>query len=272
MSTSISGFSRHPAVSVVQPLAGRTLVITRPQAQADSLCARIEADGGRALRFPLLAISPPPSTAELDAVLPRLEEFDLAFFVSPNAIDYALAYILPRRSWPAGLAVATVGKGSERVLRTHGFERVIAPARGFDSEAVLALEEFSAAAIAGRRVLIFRGDGGRNLLADTLRARGATVEFVCCYQRSCPALDPGLILQPCAQGELHGLLLTSTEGVGNLLTIIGAAAGLDALRKLTVFVSHPRIAAAAQAAGFEQLVLTEAGDDGLMQALRQHFG
>lgn len=252
-------------------LAGRVFAVTRPQAQADSLCARIEAEGGQALRFPLLAIDPPASTAELDDVLPRLETFDLAFFVSPNAIAHAMGYLLPRCTWPPGLAVATVGKGSERVLRSHGFATVIAPAEGFDSEAVLALDEFSAAAIAGRRVLIFRGDGGRNLLADTLRARGAEVEFVCCYRRSCPPLDPALLLQAHARQALDGLLLTSTEGVGNLLSIIGTA-GVEALRELAVFVSHPRIGAAARAAGFEHLVLTEAGDDGLMQALRQHFG
>ena len=158
------------------PLAGRTLVVMRPREQAGSLCERIRAAGGEALLFPVIAVGPALDAAPLESLIDRLDAFDLAFFVSPNAANYAMQFILPRRPWPATLKVSTVGKGSERVLRGYGFEHVIAPQDGFDSEAVIALPEFAAEAVAGRRVLIFRGDGGRELLADTLRERGASVE------------------------------------------------------------------------------------------------
>lgn len=252
-------------------LAGRTLVVMRPLEQAGSLCERIRALGGQAVLFPVIAVGPALDPAPLESVVPRLADFDLAFFVSPNAAHYAMRFILARRAWPAGLRVATVGKGSERVLRGYGFEHVIAPQDGFDSEAVIALPEFSAQAVAGRKVLIFRGDGGRELLADTLRERGASVEYVTCYRRFCPDNDPTLLLDPVARGEVDGLLLTSSEGVRNLRQMLGAE-GLAALRGVTVFASHPRIVAQAREAGFTAVVETPAGDDGLMQSLVNHFG
>lgn len=119
-------------------------------------------------------------------------------------------------------------------------------------------------------MLIFRGDGGRELLADTLRERGASVEYVTCYRRFCPDLDPALLLQPVARGEVDGLLLTSSEGVRNLAGCWAQKYGLAAL-PVTVFASHPRIVAQACEAGFADVLETPAGDDGLMQALN-HFG
>lgn len=253
------------------PLAGRTLAVTRPLEQADSLCRRIEAAGGQAIRFPVLAIGPAPDTAQLEAIVPRLDEFDLAFFVSPNAIHHALDFVLARRTWPAGLRGATVGKGSGQVLLQRGFAAPVVPEDGFDSESVLAMPEFAAAAVRGRKVVIFRGDGGRDLIRDTLRARGAEVEYVTCYRRFCPEPDPALLLQPAACGELDGLLLTSSEGVRNLVSILGAD-GMNALSAVPVFASHARIAAQARGAGFISVIETAAGDDGLLRALTGYFG
>jgi uroporphyrinogen-III synthase len=161
-----------------QPLRGRSIVVTRPAGQADSLCAALAALGAEPLRFPLLTISPVADPAPLEAVARRLAEFELAFFVSPNAVNFALDVMLPVAPWPAELRVATVGKGSEAALAARGFTRVIAPQSGFDSESVLALPAFQAPALTGRRVLILRGDGGRDLLGDTLSARGAIVEYI----------------------------------------------------------------------------------------------
>ena len=272
MLTPVSGMSEDSQLAPQRaPLAGRTLVVTRPLEQADSLCRRIEAAGGRAVCFPVLAIAPAPDPAQLEAIVPRLDEFDLAFFVSPNAIHHALAFVLARRAWPLGLRVATVGKGSERVLLQRGFVDPIVPQDGFDSESVLALPEFSATAVRGRKVLIFRGDGGRDLIRDTLRERGAQVEYVTCYRRYCPQLDPEVLLQPAARGELDGLLLTSSEGVRNLAVMLGDQ-GLQALRAVPVFATHARIASQARDAGFSTVVETPAGDDGLLQALTKHFG
>lgn len=253
------------------PLAGRSIVVTRPQDQAASLCRAIREAGGEAVLFPVIAIGPAPDDAGLRAIAQRLEDFDLAFFVSPNAVRHALDSLLPQRPWPARLRVATVGKGSERELARYGLTAVIAPQAGFDSEAVIALPEFAASAVAGRRVVIFRGDGGRDLLANTLRQRGAEVEFVTCYRRSRPEVDPAPLLSRALEKRLDALLLTSSEGVDNLATIVGAA-GMEVLKAVPVFTPHPRIAARARDVGFLAVVETGAGDDGMVQALVSHFG
>lgn len=253
------------------PLAGRSIVVTRPQEQAASLCRAIREAGGEVVLFPVIAIGPAPDDAGLRAIAPRLDDFDLAFFVSPNAVRHALDSLLSRRSWPAHLRVATVGKGSERELARYGFDEVIAPQTGFDSEAVIALPEFAASAVAGRRMVIFRGDGGRDLLADTLRQRGAEVEFVTCYRRFRPAVDPSPLLARATQMRLDALLLTSSEGVDNLVAMVGTA-GMQMLEAVPVFAPHPRIATRARDAGFCTVVDTGAGDDGMLRALVSHFG
>lgn len=258
-------------MSTDQPLAGRTIAITRPAAQAGSLAGAIEAAGGQALIFPVIEIAPVDDPAELAAACAGLDRFHLAFFVSPNAVEQALAYILPRRPWPAGLAVATVGKGSEAALARAGFAAVIAPSAGFDSEAVLALPEFQAAAVTGREVVIFRGDGGRDLLGDTLAARGARVRYVTCYRRRAPDADPAPLLAAARAGELDGLVLTSSEGVVNLAAMVGPD-GLAALAAVPAFVPHPRIAEAARRAGFTRVVLTGPGDAGVVATLEAELG
>jgi len=251
-------------------LSGRHIVVTRPAGQADSLCAAVAARGGIALRFPVLAIGAVEDATALEGVADRLDAFDLAFFVSPNAVRHALEPILARRAWPAHLRVATVGKGSERALAEFGFAHVIAPQSGFDSEAVLALDAFQPAAVAGRHVVIFRGDGGRDLLGETLRERGASVEYVTCYRRYCPDLDPAPLLDLAASGHLDAFTLTSSEGVPNLVAMVGEA-GWQVLKDIAVFAPHPRIAAHARAAGFLRVIETPPGDEGLIAALESHF-
>lgn len=251
-------------------LAGRHIVVTRPAAQAGSLCDAIAARGGIAVNFPVLAIGAVDDTSELESVCSRLGDFDLAFFVSPNAVRHALEYVLAHHAWPVHLRVATVGKGSERALAAFGFERVIAPDSGFDSEAVLALDAFQAHQIAGRKVLIFRGDGGRDLLGETLRERGAEVEYVTCYRRYCPVADPGALVQLATEGRLDAITLTSSEGVANFVAMVGEAAW-PILKSVAVFASHPRIAGYASKAGFLRVVETSPGDEGLIAALESYF-
>jgi len=250
-----------------QPLAGRSVVVTRPAGQADSLCAALAALGAEPLRFPLLTIAPVADPAPLQAVARRLADFSLAFFVSPNAVNLALDAMLPVAPWPASLAIATVGKGSEAALAARGFADVIAPQSGFDSESVLALPAFQAGAVAGKRVLILRGDGGRDLLGDTLAQRGATVEYLTCYHRGGPADDPAPLVARARAGRLDALTLTSSEGVAHL----AALPGVGDLRPVPVFVPHPRIAAAAREAGFPAVIATGPGDRGLIDGLVRHF-
>lgn len=249
-------------------LAGRHVVVTRPAGQAAHFATALAEAGAIPVLYPVLEIRDIEDTAPLLDAAIRLDSFDLAVFVSPNAIEKALALILPRRTWPAGLRVAALGKSSERELARHGIRDVISPQLRFDSEALLELPQLTD--VNGRRVIIFRGDGGRELLGETLAARGASVEYVSCYRRARPQLDPAPLLKLWEEGRLDAVTLTSSEGLRNFFEMVGRL-GQAWLKKTPAFVPHARIAEQALALGLAKVIPTGPGDDGLMTGLVQYF-
>ena len=251
-----------------RPLAGKSIVVTRPAHQSGELAALIRAAGGVALLFPVLEISDVEDLKPLLAIVARLDEFDLAVFISPNAVNKAMNLITAHRALPPTLRCAAVGRGSVKELARFGVSHVIAPSRRFDSEGLLELPELQE--VRDRRVVIFRGDGGRELLGDTLKARGAHVEYAECYRRAMPNLDAAPLLKAWARNELDAVTVTSSEGLRNLYEMIGTL-GRQWLRKTAVFVPHSRIAGVARELGLTHVTVTEAGDEGLMRALIAHF-
>lgn len=250
-------------------LAGRTIVVTRPLAQSASLAAAIRAEGGDALVFPLLEIAPTDDPGALAEAAARLADYALAIFISPNAVEHALPALLARGRWPAGLIPAAVGQGTVKALAAHGIAGCVAPDERFDSEALLALPALSAGQVAGRRIAIFRGDGGRELLADTLRARGAEVDCVSCYQRSGPADGIAQLLDAWRAGRLDALTVSSSEGLRYLVDLLDAE-GRSYLQNTPVFVPHARIADNARALGLSNIILTDAADAGMVAGLRAY--
>jgi len=251
------------------PLAGRTIVVTRPLAQAGALAGAIEEAAGRPLVFPLLEISPADDPRPLADAALRLGDYALAIFISPNAVDHALPVILADRPWPTALRPAAVGQGTVRALAAHGVANCIAPNERFDSEALLALPGLAASQVSGRRVAIFRGDGGRELLADTLRERGALVDCITSYRRSGPAAGCLPLMQAWRAGQLDALTVSSSEGLRYLVDLLDAE-GMGFLRQTPLFVPHARIADNARALGLSNIILTEAADAGIMAALRAY--
>jgi uroporphyrinogen-III synthase len=249
-------------------LAGRHVVVTRPAGQAAHFATALSEAGAIPVRFPVLEIRDIEDPAALLEAAIRLDSFDIAVFVSPNAIQRALAVILARRAWPASLRVVTIGKSSERELARHGIHDVISPPLRFDSEALLELPELID--VAGKRVIIFRGDGGRELLGDTLIARGASIEYLSCYRRGKPQTDPAPLLKLWEQGRLDAVTLTSSEGLRNFFDMVGRL-GQAWLRKTPAFVPHARIAEQARVLGLFNVIPTGPGDDGLMAGLVQYF-
>ena len=242
------------------PLVGLKIAVTRPRDQAAPLARRIEEAGGIPLLFPLLDIAPATDQAALREQISRLAQFDLAIFISPNAVHYGMAAIRAAGELPKNLKIATVGQGSAKALRELGLAGVIAPTERFDSEGLLALPELQD--VAGWRVLILRGDGGRELLGDTLRARGATVEYAACYRRSKPQQDIAALLKAAPDA----LTVTSSEALAYLWQMLDDAQR-ESLCGIPLFVPHQRIAELARRQGWRQVLLTDAGDDGLLSAL-----
>jgi uroporphyrinogen-III synthase len=248
----------------VRPLAEVGVLVTRPAAQAAGFVTRLRALGARPLSFPALVILPPSHPGALQAVLAGLERYDLAIFISPSAVEWGLDAV---GQWPGHVAIAAVGQGTAAALTSRGLVASASPADGADSEHLLALPFFSD--MTGRRVLIFRGEGGRELLADTLRTRGAAVNYAECYRRGLPTADPAPLLTALAGGELQAVSVFSGETLDNLLSLLGKAA--PALFPLPLFAPHARIAAHARELGFTNSVATAPGESGLIAGLVEYF-
>ena len=247
------------------PLAGRRILVTRPEAQSAGLAAEIAAHGGEAVCFPLIEISPADDWSAFDAAMARLDDLALVVFISPNAVDSSLPRLLDGRPWPRSLQAAAIGPGTVRRLADFGISGVIVPAARFDSEALLELAPLQAVAVGGKRVLILRGNGGRELLAETLRARGAVVDCVTCYRRS-PPRDAAPVVSLLRDAALDALTVSSSEGLRNLLELLDTDS-LDRLRALPLFVPHLRIAEEAERLGVPRVVLTGPADAGIVEGL-----
>jgi uroporphyrinogen-III synthase len=236
-------------------LAGKRILVTRPRELAGGLAALIAQAGGEPVLFPTIEIRDPQEPARAQALVARLPEFDLAVFVSPSAVRKAMP-LAAGGAWPR---VAAVGEGTRRELERHGLRGVISPPGQPDSEALLALAELSQ--VAGSRVLILRGAGGRELLAETLAARGAKVEVAECYRRVRPEAPP-------PEGRIDAACVSSGEALANLVAMLGR----ERLEHAPVFVPHPRVEAQARELGLRRPVLAAPGDAGMLAALVAYFG
>jgi uroporphyrinogen-III synthase len=258
------------------------VVITRPLQQAGSLARAVAALGRTAVMLPLLEISPLEDKTQLTDVLARLDRYALVAFVSPNAVDCAFAHI---DAWPDGVEIAVVGEGSRLALARHGVTEArvrihvpVDPAQSDSEGLVQALGAFGLDWLRGRRVLVVRGETGRELLPDALRGAGADVDTVAAYRRALPRMCPELALS--LRALLAGpndWIITSSEALRGLVDLVreldlaGEHAGyMQKLQAQRLVVPHARIAETARALGFTRLTLTGSGDDRLLAALQSY--
>lgn len=249
-----------------QAPAGRAVVITRPAGEAQRLAALIREAGGEPLLYPAIEILDAPDLTALDAVIAQLDDFDAAIFISPSAVDKAMTRICARRALPTQLRCAAIGPGGVRALARFGVADVIAPAADstrYDSESLLASPFLQH--VSGKRIVIFRGNGGREVLSETLSARGAVVQAVACYRRGKPTFDPAPLIAMWTRGAVAAVIVTSSEGLKYFCERLGAA-GVAFLRETPLIVPHPRIAAAACEQGMRRVVKCPSGDEALAAA------
>lgn len=249
------------------------VVITRPLAQANPLAQRVTAMGREAVVFPLLEILPLPDQGALRAALRHLSSYALVVFVSPNAIEAALAAI---DHWPRGMRVAVVGEGSRRALERYGIcadnTTIVQPRNPERQDSEGLLEALDLAALRGQRALIVRGENGRELLSDALRAAQLQVTQIAAYRRVAPVLDTmrGTQLQMLLDAGAEWIV-TSSEALRIALQLADQLAGASSVAKMQqqrIIVSHFRIAETARSLGFSNLVLTASGDGSLLGALQ----
>ncbi|MFC5459117.1 uroporphyrinogen-III synthase [Massilia niabensis] len=248
------------------------VVITRPRAQAEGLARAVAAIGGTPVILPLLEIAPLDDTSALQAVLAGLENYALVAFVSPNAVDAAFAHV---PAWPQAVPLAVLGEGSRAALGRHGLDdgnaTILGPLDPAHSDSEHLLAALDLAALAGKRVLIVRGDSGRELMAEGFRAAGAQVDVVPAYRRSVPPLSPQLAGQLRALlGAPNDWIITSSEALRGLFALLDELdpGCVSQMRGQHVIVPHARIAATAAQLGIARVTLTGSGDDRLLAALQ----
>lgn len=243
-----------------------TLIVTRPRPQCAAWLARLAALGVDAVALPLIEILPATDAGPARAAWAALAAVDLAVFVSPNAVEQFFAQSAGA-AWPTHTLAACVGPGSAHALAAHGVPGALivqpaAEAASLDSEHLWQQLQ-PRRCWAGARVLLLRGDGGREWLAERLLEAGAQVEAVTVYHRSGPRFDAAeqaLLARVQERPQDHVWLFSSAEAVGHL-----RALGLTGQRAIA---THARIAEAAAAAGFAPVVLARPAPEAVTQALK----
>lgn len=252
-------------------LKGLNIAVTRPVNQAGSICEAIQKHGGKTMLFPLLAIAPLKDYCEFDLTIATLEQVNWAIFISTNAADNALPRILKKfGSVPENLKFAAIGHQTTKELALYGVHNVLTPHTRFDSEALLALAEMHD--VANKNIIIFRGVGGRDVLAETLKKRGAKVSFAECYRRTNPQTDTQLLNSAWRQGQLDAIIVTSSEAMRNLMDLsklLTQAGESEWLQHVTLCVNHARIAELPLQCGLKVLLTEAPGDDAMIKCLSQ---
>ena len=217
---------------------------------------------------PAIEIADPTSFDQLNLIVQRLAEFDIAIFISANAVRKGLEWLRGcHASWPDTLQVAAVGHATAKALGTSGIDVSISPAGKFDSENLLMHPAMGN--VAGKKVVIFRGQGGREHLASTLRKRGAYVEYAEVYVRRKPDTNLSDQLDTAQRDKIRVIVTTSNEGLTNLV----AMTDLDWrgwLFATNLIVLSERGARKAQELGFQNVTITpQASDDAIMGTIKR---
>ena len=249
------------------PSPARVLV-TRPAGQERELTALLQAAGYTVFHQPLLELEPLPRlTPEQRRRVSELDRYRHVIFVSGNAVRFGLARIADQ--WPrlpAGITWYAVGETTARLLRESGLDAV-APAGEMSSEGLLAMPGLQD--VSGQRVLIVKGEGGREALQAELARRGARVDTLACYRRRCPLLPPGELARRLERWAVEAVLISSGEGLANLLTLLSEEETTK-FRAMRLVVPSARVENLARDAGFSRIATApNASDAAMAQALRE---
>ncbi|TXH75082.1 MAG: uroporphyrinogen-III synthase [Thiothrix sp.] len=243
------------------PLQGLQVLVTRPAHQAGRFANLLTASGAQPKLFPVIAIEA-VSTAPASLLALHQQAYDWVIFISANAVECGLS-LLADSSCLAPLKLGAIGKQTASTLKRYGLNPAVVPEQGFTSEDFLAAPELQE--LHRQRVLIVRGDAGREVLAATLTERGAQVSYANVYQR-CLTGSAAELKQLHANQQLDIICITSSEILHKLLQHIPAETWIY---QLPLVVGSERIAITAQQLGFNNriMVATSPADDDMLAAL-----
>ncbi|MEM6773703.1 MAG: uroporphyrinogen-III synthase [Pseudomonadota bacterium] len=249
--------------------AEQRVLVTRPHGQADSLLEGLRSDGWTALHLPLIAIEEiDPLPGEVRQRILDLDLYAHVIFVSANAASIGASKIddlWPQ--WPVRQRYWAVGKSTAAVLGKAGL-RAESPEQNMSSEGLLAMKGLQA--IDGDRCLLVRGEGGRTLIAETLRERGARVDELPCYRRVAVSYPPEEVNRLLGDELPELLLVSSGEGLELLSRLLRSRERTN-LTDTTLFVPSLRVARRAHTLGWERVETVENASDAAMRAAAKRW-
>jgi uroporphyrinogen-III synthase len=250
-------------------VTGWRLLLTRPAQESAALTSALAEQGVFSSSLPLLDIEPIPASDTMLELIQDLDRYCAVIVVSKPAARIGVDLLSQYWPQPPALKWFSVGAATAQILEDHGLD-VSFPAEGDDSEALLELPLLrEAIARPDPRVLIMRGAGGRELLAERLRELGASVEYLQLYRRELPQYPPAALPEKIQAERLNGLVVSSGQGFEHLHQLAGDA--WPTLARLPLFVPSPRVAELARAAGAQTVVdCRGASAAALLTALREH--
>ncbi len=245
-----------------------TILVTRPSPAGDELVSRLRALGQVAYSFPLIEFSRGKQLEQLPGLLARLHAEDLVFILSRHVVQYANPLLSKTGiGWPQKLSWFAIGRTTALAFHTVSHLPVRYPLDRETSEVLLQLPELQN--IAGKRALILRGNGGRELLGETLAARGAKVEFCECYQRNARIYDGTEEAFRWRDRGITTLVVTSGEMLQQLYTLIPEWYRNDWLLHCQLVVVSERLAMLARDLGWQDIRIADNADnDALLRALQ----
>jgi len=239
------------------------VLVTRPATQATALLDHIHGIGAIPIPFPLLKIEELPFDYESKQIVMNLDAFDCAIFISGNAVEFGIHRI--ESYWPQfplSLKWFSVGKATAQKLADHGIS-VISPARE-TSEGLLELAELEA--VKGKKILIVRGLGGRELLANCLRERGASVQYLNVYRRDPEPWDWNDLVQLGERYEIEVLMITSAAAMNHFDSLVEDEGFRSAIK---VILPSERLMQLAADLGYSHCFLSNGADDiSMLEACR----
>lgn len=246
-------------------LSGRRILLTRPEGQAESLAARLREQGAKVGHFPAIQIElTPPSLKDLDLV----KQATYVIFVSGNAVRGLMEMLGKHPDIHLATEIVAIGPATAEALRQAGHKHVIVARPPYDSETLLSAPRLRD--LEHQKVVIIRGQSGREKLAEELRKRGAEVHYLEVYRRGPPGST--LSLKETACGLPDAICITSVEIAENLRNCI-VPEEKDELLNCVLITGNERVATACRNLGYTALhgVANNPGDDAMLEALNTYF-
>ncbi len=247
-----------------KPLLNKTILVTRPNGRETNLCQLIETAGGRVIYYPAITIRelPEQKIKKLRALYAQLEQFSMAIFISPTAVEQSHIYF---PSFPENIRIVSMGSKTTKALEKLNIPVAIESPK-HNTETLLETEAFASEKIKHHNILIFRGTGGRSLLGDSLLERGATMQYVEIYSRELPS-SQALTSQQLSM--LDVITISSNEGLTNLITLVGDA---ELLTDIPLIVPSIRAKKLAEQYDIKHIIVArDATDASTLLALNETF-